>query len=215
MTCQQLSELLSAYLDRRLAAPPADDVTAHLETCARCRAELAELRFGARLVASLPAPRLDADLVAAVVAQAATPRWREGLATLRDWIAPRRSWFARELSRAIAIVALFLLAATARGRGPSDLVISWPGRVAGAAGAGMAQLTAGIAAAQGYLGAGGAAPAGWASAPAAPAKPAAPAHRRQRRAAPLRPSSITPPTAIAANPQAAHRPQEVTHRDIA
>jgi len=199
MTCAEVSELLSPYLDRRVAAPEADEVAVHLEACARCRGELAELRFSAALLASLPAPPLGDDLAAAVVARASTPRWHERWAALQDWVAPRRSFLAWQLSRAIAIVALFLLAATARGRGPSDLVISWPGRVAGAAGAGMAQVTAGIAEAQAYLASGRT---------ALPARPAA-RRSRERRVAPLRPSSIPSRPAIAANRQ------EVTHHDLA
>jgi anti-sigma factor RsiW len=193
MTCNEISELLSPFLDRRLSAPKSEQVAAHLEACVRCRDELAALRFSAELVASLPAPRLPDDLARAVVARASTSPWRERWAGLRDLLVLRQAFLLREFSRAVAIIALFLLAATARGRGPSDLVISWPGRVAGVAGAGMAQLTAGLAEAQAYLDSTGS---------AAPAKPAAqPVRRRPAR---LRPSSIPSHPAIAAKEVRSH-----------
>lgn len=53
------SRLLSAYLDEALAPSERASVGAHLEGCARCRAQLAELRATSRLIGALPplAPR--------------------------------------------------------------------------------------------------------------------------------------------------------------
>ena len=188
MTCNEISELLSPFLDGRLSAPEFEQVAAHLEACATCRDELAALRFSAELVASLPAPRLPDDLAPAVVARASTSPWRDRWAALLDVVVPRQAFLIREFGHAVAIVALFLLAATVRGRGPSDLVITWPGRVAGAAGTGMAHLTAGLAEAQVYLGGSGG---------ASPGKPAA-QPPRERRPARLRPSSLPSHQAVAA-----------------
>jgi anti-sigma factor RsiW len=189
MTCNEINERLSAFLDGRLPAPEREQVAAHLEACAACRDELAALRFSADLVASLPAPRLPDDLAPCVVARASTSPWRERWAALRDLPVPRRAFLVREFSRAVAIVVLFLAAATVRGRGPSDLVISWPGRVAGVAGAGMAYLTAELAEAQVYFSSGA----------ALPARPAAQAPR-ERRPERLRPSSLPSRQAVAAIP---------------
>ena len=51
--------LLSAYLDEALAPIERADVGAHLASCARCRAQLSELRATSRLIGALPplAPR--------------------------------------------------------------------------------------------------------------------------------------------------------------
>jgi hypothetical protein len=51
--------LLSAYLDDALTQGEHDGVRAHLEGCARCRAQLADLRATSRLIGALPqlAPR--------------------------------------------------------------------------------------------------------------------------------------------------------------
>jgi predicted anti-sigma-YlaC factor YlaD len=51
--------LLSAYLDEALSPAERASVAAHLEGCARCRAQLADLRATSRLIGALPqlAPR--------------------------------------------------------------------------------------------------------------------------------------------------------------
>lgn len=56
---QHPQEQLSAYLDGALAAAERASVEAHLASCGRCRARLAELREVSRLLAALPelAPR--------------------------------------------------------------------------------------------------------------------------------------------------------------
>jgi len=151
MTCQEVVEALSPYHDGRLPAQEAREVDAHLEACPACRQELEALRWTSRLLACLPAMRLAVDLAPGVVARAPASWWRRESEALRDLIAPRRGVVVRELARAAVIVGLFVLAATARGRGPSDLVISWPGRVAGAAGTGMARVTVGLAEARVFL----------------------------------------------------------------
>ncbi|NIM07314.1 MAG: hypothetical protein GTO55_11575, partial [Armatimonadetes bacterium] len=57
----------------------------------------------------------------------------------------------RQVSRAAVVIVLFALAANVPGRGPSDLVVSWPARVAGAAVEGMAYLSASFDRAQAFL----------------------------------------------------------------
>lgn len=187
MTCAHLRELLSAYLDAQSPPGPAAEVAAHLQACPRCREEMESLRWAGRLLASLPAPRLEFDLAPAVVARASIPRWRERWRAGRDFLAPRQGFYLRQFARAAAIVALFMLAATVRGRGPSDLLISWPGRVAGAAGTGMAHLTAGLAQAQVFLGGG---------LPDIPSDRGA-ASLKERRSPPAQPSRLPCAPAIA------------------
>jgi hypothetical protein len=62
MLCEQAREHLSAYLDRELASELSSAVRAHLESCAGCRALLADLRATAGLLGALPVHRAPADL---------------------------------------------------------------------------------------------------------------------------------------------------------
>ncbi|HET6441883.1 MAG TPA: zf-HC2 domain-containing protein, partial [Phycisphaerae bacterium] len=62
MLCEQAREHLSAYLDRELASELSVAVRAHLESCADCRALLADLRATAGLLRALPVHRAPADL---------------------------------------------------------------------------------------------------------------------------------------------------------
>ena len=62
MLCEQAREHLSAYLDRELASALSVAVRAHLESCADCRALLADLRATAGLLGRLPVHRAPADL---------------------------------------------------------------------------------------------------------------------------------------------------------
>lgn len=148
MNCREIREVLSPYLDGELSPSEAAEVTVHLGACEICRGELQALRLTSRLAASLPARRLKMDLAETVVAQASQSTWLDRLSALRDLVAPPGRFLVREYGRAIAVVALFMLAAAGRGQGPGDFVISWPGRVAGAAGTAVATLTAGLADAQ-------------------------------------------------------------------
>ena len=62
MLCEQARDHLSAYLDRELASELSVAVRAHLESCADCRALLADLRATAGLLGRLPVHRAPADL---------------------------------------------------------------------------------------------------------------------------------------------------------
>jgi hypothetical protein len=57
MLCEQAREHLSAYLDKELTSELSAAVRAHLETCAECRALLADLRATAGLLGRLPVRR--------------------------------------------------------------------------------------------------------------------------------------------------------------
>ena len=54
MNCEQVEELLSAYLDNALAFEEWREVSVHLQTCARCSALLAEYSRNDSLIARLP-----------------------------------------------------------------------------------------------------------------------------------------------------------------
>lgn len=62
MLCEQARDHLSAYLDRELASELSVAVRVHLESCADCRALLADLRATAGLLGALPVHRAPADL---------------------------------------------------------------------------------------------------------------------------------------------------------
>lgn len=70
---------LSAYLDDALSAVERSAVAAHLDTCADCRARLAELRATASLIRALPELSPSRRLVPRV---AAVPAWLAPLRTL-------------------------------------------------------------------------------------------------------------------------------------
>lgn len=70
---------LSAYLDDALSAVERSAVAAHLDTCADCRARLAELRATASLIKALPDLQPSRRLVPRI---AAVPAWLAPLRTL-------------------------------------------------------------------------------------------------------------------------------------
>ncbi|UCH35064.1 MAG: zf-HC2 domain-containing protein [Armatimonadota bacterium] len=189
MSCRDVRELLSSYLDGRLSPSEAAEVEAHIEVCDACREELAGLRMTSQLLGSLPADRLSVDLAPALVARAASSRWRERWEAMRDFVAPRQVFVVRQLGRAAAVFAFFVLASAASGRGPGDVFLSWPGRVAGVAATGAAELTAGLAEVQILLGGSVAA-----QLPEAPATVP-----DQERPGPVRPSRIPSSSAVALN----------------
>lgn len=86
---------LSAYLDDALSAGERTAVAAHLDTCADCRARLAELRGTASLIGALP------DLVPS---RRLTPR----LSTVPIWLAPLRT-----LTTLASGISVFLFIASA------------------------------------------------------------------------------------------------------
>jgi anti-sigma factor RsiW len=94
---------LSAYLDRELAPAERARVDAHLGTCHRCSARLAELRATASLVSALEGPLPSRSLVPHVV-----ERW--------NWLRPVRS-----LSTVASGAFLFLFLITAVAQSGSDL----------------------------------------------------------------------------------------------
>jgi anti-sigma factor RsiW len=151
MNCPHVRELLSAYLDGELPEQRSHAVAEHLAQCSGCREELHALRVTSELVSSLSRPRLAADLSQAVVQRASVPAWRERWAAFREFVAPRRRHLVRELGRAAAVAAIFLVAAAAPDSRVGRLVVSWPSQVAGAAGTGMAHLEAGLSEAQAFL----------------------------------------------------------------
>ncbi|MDO8563259.1 MAG: zf-HC2 domain-containing protein, partial [Candidatus Limnocylindria bacterium] len=105
---------LSAYLDRALEATGRAAVEAHLDTCALCRARLADLGAVSRLVAALPTPAPRRSLVPRLVARPV-------------WLAPART-FATLASGVFGF--LFLVSAvlatdpTLGGGGPGILTTS-------------------------------------------------------------------------------------------
>lgn len=152
MTCREAQQLLSAHIDGEVEATRAAEVEAHLGACFACREELAALRRTSRLLRALPAARLEVDLAPAAVARAAAPAWRERLAALRPALRLQSAFFVREFVRGAAIVAFFVLAAMSRERDAGSLVQCWSGRMVGAASTGVAEITAGLAQAQVFLG---------------------------------------------------------------
>jgi anti-sigma factor RsiW len=140
VNCEDLRDLFSPYLDGQLTAAEADRLAAHVRTCPSCQEQLAALRFTSGLVSALPQAPLPADLAPRVVARVSPSPWRERLAAVREFLTPRRAF----LVRAVAVLAVFCIAAAAPRSRVGEIVISWPIRVAGAAEIGIGYLAAGI-----------------------------------------------------------------------
>ena len=73
MTCQELVELISEYLDGTLEASERSRFDAHLRTCSGCEAYIEQMRMTIRLLGKLTEESISAE------AQ------RELLATFRTW----------------------------------------------------------------------------------------------------------------------------------
>jgi len=104
MSCEELSEELSAYLDGELSSQQRSRLEAHLQRCTRCREELGSLRAVSRLVASLPAVEPSEAFVQALSRKISARRPRR-------WLRPIPT-FAGDLVPALAVAALLLVAVT-------------------------------------------------------------------------------------------------------
>ena len=123
---------LSAYLDEALAPSEQAAVAAHLDTCAQCRARLAELRATAALIRSLPEMRPSRRLVPRI---AAVPAWLAPLRTLST-LASAVSVFvflAITLTSSVHLSASAPAAAPAGSGGAAALATSGPAGPASAA----------------------------------------------------------------------------------
>ena len=112
MRCEEVRELLPAYLDGEAARQA--EIDAHLAWCANCRRELAGYRSMVRSLAALrergahPAPQLVERLVALIPAPSLLDR-------VRFNVYDHPGWYAAA-SLAAAAVAAFLLRRRARER---------------------------------------------------------------------------------------------------
>lgn len=62
MSCQNVQERVSWFLDRRLAESEREDMSAHLETCPTCRAELQSMEHLRGALRTLARPKMPAGL---------------------------------------------------------------------------------------------------------------------------------------------------------
>ncbi|MFO7957747.1 MAG: anti-sigma factor [Candidatus Brocadiia bacterium] len=96
--CRQYQERFSEYLDDALDAAEREALEAHLESCERCRAELAPLRRAVESVRELPVLRAPDGFAAGV---------RERLAARER--TPQRRLVKLIWARALPVAAMFLL----------------------------------------------------------------------------------------------------------
>ncbi|MGO9395499.1 MAG: anti-sigma factor family protein [Desulfobaccales bacterium] len=94
--CPEVQDRLSAWLDGELAPEVAAGVARHVESCARCRRELAELEALEQALGSLPEAALPPGLPEKVRARLPRPR--------------RRAW--QSLALAASLVLGILLGST-------------------------------------------------------------------------------------------------------
>ncbi len=104
MSCEELSEELSAYLDGELSPRERAALKAHLERCSRCREELASLRAVSQLVGSLPQVQ-PSQAFSQALGREISAHGR------RRWLRPI-PLFAGDLIPGLAVAALLLIALT-------------------------------------------------------------------------------------------------------
>jgi len=76
MKCEDVKDLLSAYLDRELPEADRLEVSAHVDACARCTAEKQSLLSLKETLRAEPMPRLPAEVIARIEAETLwKPRW--------------------------------------------------------------------------------------------------------------------------------------------
>lgn len=112
-------ERLSAYLDDELGADERAALERHLPGCARCQAELADLRGVRALLRTLPAPAAPRSFV--LPDDGAVPRPISTAATARRSARPTTGALARAMEwggSVAAVAGLLLLLGTALGGGP-------------------------------------------------------------------------------------------------
>ncbi len=99
MTCPEVRDELPALLYGELAAQPSAAVEEHLAQCGKCRAELAALRHARRLLDAVPAPTIQVDPAAIMLAENERQMRR-----LRRW-----RWAALASTAAAAVIVLLAL----------------------------------------------------------------------------------------------------------
>ncbi len=116
MSCDQIQQSLSLYVDDGLTPEARSACYRHLEVCPVCRAELAELRAIRASLTMLPCPATPANLVpsinAALAVEAAEQRTRRNATTMDvvndfalKWLQPRPMRYAFSSLASIIIFA--------------------------------------------------------------------------------------------------------------
>lgn len=104
MSCEELSEELSAYLDGELSPRERAALRGHLERCSRCREELVSLRAVSQLLGSLPQVQPSQEFSQALGREISAHGRRR-------WLRPI-PLFAGDLIPGLAVAALLLIALT-------------------------------------------------------------------------------------------------------
>ncbi len=103
MQCQEVRQLLSAYMDEQLEALQKEDVSAHLRECTVCVAELAEMQQAVNLLRQLPElsppPQFRTRLSEQIAAKDLSPSPAR----------PPRSFFLQRWVRFVAAAAVIFL----------------------------------------------------------------------------------------------------------
>ncbi len=90
LTCRELVEVVTDYLEGALPPDRHAEVVAHLEGCEDCLRYLAQLQATRRVVASVPSPTLSAEQRSAAV-----DAFREWCSTAHATVDARRPWWRR------------------------------------------------------------------------------------------------------------------------
>jgi anti-sigma factor RsiW len=100
MNCTDIQKLLSAYIDRQLAAWENAPVAEHLETCATCQSDLQALIEVKRTLRGVVQPRLPGELRSAILEETVVRSDRRNRFAVRWWVptfalaAAFGGWFA-------------------------------------------------------------------------------------------------------------------------
>jgi len=130
MSCEEIKELLSSYIDKELTVAQEKLVEAHLLDCRDCAAALARLQQVVGAFADMPQlklPEAAADRLAAAI----DARLAAGQETTPVWRTPRRRWFAHPAfvsvaaSVAAAAIAVFFWKAPAQ-TNKSNIMLQTP-----------------------------------------------------------------------------------------
>jgi hypothetical protein len=155
LTCQQVTELVTDYLEGRMSFARRLSFQLHLGMCHRCRAYLSQMRTTVRLLGHLPAEPLPAELRDELLARfrarhpaaagpGLAPRPASPVAVLEGWIGATRGWLIGAGLVAVAIVLALLSGAPVAAVGGE-----WPECLATELGAALLPVAAlGVAAAR-------------------------------------------------------------------
>lgn len=127
MSCRDIQDRLSTYLDREVGAADQKEVRLHLDLCAACRAEEQALLQVKEQLRQVKMPSLPAGVIAAIEAETVLkPRWYEGQSWRRLWtplaigaVAAGALWYAWQSQKPLRHAPLAVVQTPAASSAPA------------------------------------------------------------------------------------------------